>query len=132
MQGFVTANPGEFPVMPWMRIGNEAGIVCAGHATSSVNIYHDGEPATIFANPEGIELRLHSQHETSGTIVLTAETTYRCRLRGVNSLQPDHVEAVIYFERQSFSCLMLPLFASTIQCCTWAARNACLVMPIWS
>jgi len=133
MQGIVAAHPESFPVMNWLRVGNQAGIKSLGPVSSSLDVYHEGEPSYIFGGWDRVELRPgYPADPGRPRIDLTSTSNFKCRLRSVNPIELDGVEVLVAIEREPFGSVIAPDLESARSRCRWANRNASLIVPFWS
>lgn len=133
MQGIVAGYPEDFPVMHWLQVGNQAGIKCVGSLSSSLDIYHEGEPSYVFGGWDNVQLRPgYPSDSRRPPINLTNQSSFKCRLRSVNPIELDGLDLIVYIERESFASMMAENFDSAFSVCRWAQRNACLLIPHWA
>jgi hypothetical protein len=132
MQGIVAAHPQDFPTMHWLRLGNHAGIHSLDRLTSSLDIYHMGQPSTIFTGWDKVELRPGYPADSSQPpIDLTDSSGFTCRLRSRDSNDLDGQEVMVSIDRQPFGRRMARHFEAAYAVCRWAHDNSCLVIPWW-
>jgi hypothetical protein len=136
MQGMVAAHPQDFPTMHWLRVGNQAGIDCLDRVMDSLDIYHEGQPSTIFGGWDKVELRPGYPRDSSQpSIDLTNAGSFICRIcqsRSVNPIDLDGLEVLVSIDRQPFGMVIAPELDAACEVCRWAHRNACLVVPFRS
>jgi len=133
MQGIVAAHPQDFPIMHWLRIGNQAGIYSLGQLTSSLSVYHEGQPSMIFGGWDTVEVRPGYPSDASQPrIDLANASSFSCRLRSANPIDLDGLEVLVLIERQPFGAVIATELEAAYATCRWAQMNACLVVPFWS
>jgi len=130
IKGIVAAHPNDFPTMHWLRAGNQAGIHCLDRVTSFLDVYHEGEPSTIFGGWDKVELRPGYPRDPSQlSIDLGNAGNFSCRLRFVKPSDLDGLEVIVSIDRQPFGSVIAMEMDNACSVCRWAHGNGCLVIP---
>ncbi len=133
MQAVVLEHAEDLPAMHWLRLANKAGAKCLGAVSSSVNVYHEGEPSYVFGGWNKVELRPgYPTDSNRPPIEYTSASSFPSKLRSTNPIELDGLDVIISIERETFGSVIAPEFEGAMSICRWARSNACKVIPVWS
>jgi hypothetical protein len=127
MQGIVAAHPSDFPVMHWIRVGNQAGINSLQTFRSWLAVYYEGRPSTIHCGWDEVKLYHHDDSQPPIDLMHTTKSTWR--LRSESPKEPEGLEVRIFIEREPFAMVMATEFEDARSVCRWAHANRCFIIP---